>query len=523
MASSITFARHFAQLLITLGFNRASVDEQKLNLRAAVAATKGGAVRLHVSRGTLFADDQAVSPIFTGVREMAVQMEGHGVAGIEALEDASPADLLLLTRALASPFADGSGLAALLAANAPSTVRLAFASDQPVAEAPPPEPAPAPIVEPEEVAVARLTPAPEDAMPSVANDAASLFKAVAGARTSREAVPGLLAALAQPQTPMRLARILDELCTFVEVSQREGTFDDTLSVYHGLCLAEGTMDGAESRRALIVALRRLAKPAVLDAIVRLAVHGDTPDPRTVDVLQRVGDEGALAIVERAVVARSVEARDRLLALLRLLPSAGHALGQVALQARPVAARQAARLVAELALADAEGGLAQAAEQAKPDVRREALVALAALATPRASEVHVRALHDDDVGVRLQAAAGMAQLKPTGAVAALAASLNDEAEPEVQVALVQAIGRVATPDALEHLAKAAEPAKGLFRRKSLALRVAAVHALAQLRLPGVSSVLNGLQQDKERAVRDALAQATRVHGRRTTRAMIAVQG
>jgi HEAT repeat protein len=523
MASSITFARHFAQLLITLGFNRASVDEQKLNLRAAAAATKGGAVRLHVSRGTLYADDEMVSPIFTGVRELVVQLEGHGVAGIEALADASPADLLLLTRGLAAPFADGTGFSALLTAHAPATVRVAFASQQPVAPEPAPEPAPPMVVEPEDVAVARLTPAPEEAMPSVANDAESLFKAVAGARTSREAVPGLMAALGQPQTPMRLARILDEICTYVEVTQREGAFDETLAAYHGVCMAEAAMTSADARRALIVALRRLAKPAVLDAVVRLAVQRDEPDARALEVLQRVGDEGALAIVERAVVARSVEARDRLLAMVRRLPSAGHALGQVALQARPVAARQAARIVAELALADAEGGLVQAAEQAKPDVRREALVALAALATPRAAEVHVRALHDDDVGVRLQAAAGMALLKPVGAVPALAASLTDEAEPEVQVALVQAIGRVATPDALEHLTKAAEPAKGLFRRKSLALRVAAVHALAQLRLPGVSSVLSGLQQDKERAVRDALAQATRVHGRRTTRAMVAVQG
>jgi HEAT repeat protein len=524
MASSITFARHFAQLLLTLGFNRASVEEQKLNLRAAMAATKGGSVRMHVAAGVLYADDEPVSPIFTGVRELIVQLDGHGVAGVEAAEDAAPADLLLLARALAAPFAEGSGLGEVLAEKAPATVRVAFAAHQPVAAPPAPAPAPTPqVVEPEDVAPMRPTPASEDAMPSLANDAASLFSAVAGARTAREAVPGLLAALGQPQSPQRLARMLDELCTFVEVTQREGAFDDTLRVYHGLCLAEPAMDNAESRRALIVSLRRLAKPAVLEAIVRLAVRQLPADPRAVEVLQRVGDDGVLAIVERAVQARSVEARERLLGLLRALPSVGMALGQVALQARPVAARQAARLATELGATDAEPGLSQAAEQAKPEVRRDALVALAALASPRASEVHVRALHDDDVTVRLQAVAGLAALRPTGAVAALAAALTDESEPEVQVALVQAIGRVASPDSLEHLTKAAEPAKGLFRRKSLALRVAAVHALAQLRLPGVSSVLNGLQQDKERMVRDALVQATRVHGRRTTRAMVAVQG
>jgi ribosomal protein L11 methylase PrmA len=55
-----------------------------------------------------------------------------------------------------------------------------------------------------------------------------------------------------------------------------------------------------------------------------------------------------------------------------------------------------------------------------------------------------------------------------------------------------------------------------------LRVAAVHAIAALRVPGVSAALAGLAEDKERAVRDALAQGTRIHGRRTTRSMAVVK-
>jgi hypothetical protein len=368
-------------------------------------------------------------------------------------------------------------------------------------------------------------PAPpsRDEPEAAALDAASLFHAVAGARTAREAVPGLLDALREPQSARRLGRILDELCTFVEVSQREGHFEDALHAYHGLVSAETSMGEAEARSALLLALRRLAKPPILDVVVRLAVRRAPADPLALAVLRRAGDEAVPAIVARVVAATSTPMREQLRHLVQLLPGAASGLGHTVLSARPVVARQAARFIADLGLGAADAALAQAVEQAAPEVRREALSALAALESPRAVDAHVRALRDGEITVRLQAVVGLVRLKPPGVVAVLNAALTDEGEPEAQVALVQAIGRVALPESVEPLVTAAEPAKGLFRRKSLALRVAAVHALAQLRMPGVSAVLQGLSQDKERAVRDALAQATRIHGRRTTRAMQAVQG
>jgi HEAT repeat protein len=546
MASGITFARHFAILVSSFGFGRATVEEQKLNLRAAVAATKGGAVRLFVEHQMLYANDEPVSPIFSGVRELLVQLDGHGVAGIQAAEDTAPADVLLLARSLAAPFGDGSRLERDLVAAAPPTIRVAFAIDQTVplapAEAPKPivtlDPEPAPAVAsaasvapdappaadaasapPAETAVtARPTPEP---MPAVAADAATVFSALAGARTVREAIPDLLESLRGERSASRLARTLDEVSTFAEVSQREGRHDDTVMAYHGIVEREAAADGVEQRRAFIVALRRLAKPAVLDAVVRQAVSVDPPLTTAVAVLQRLGDDAVLAVATRAVSARTAGDRHRLERLLQSLPNASAALGQIVANAKPAVARVAAQLAAELGSHDAEAGLVQAVDQSSVYVRRDALAALAALATPRAADAHIRALADDEVVVRLQAAAGLALLRPAGAATTLGAALREESDTEVQVAIVQAIGRTAQPEAVELLVHAAEPAKGVFRRKSLQLRVAAVHALAQLRIPGVSAALQHLSQDKERAVRDALAQATRIQGRRTTRSMMAI--
>ena len=616
MGPGITFARHFAQLVALLGAGQAPVEEQKLHLRAAAMATRGGAVCLRLHGGGLHADDSPVSPIFDGVRELTARFVALGLERLDARGGASPADLLVLARAIAAPATPGA-LAELLR-TPPASVRLTFATDRaaialeevegtPAAAEPPGEAVTAepsvwvPAELPSEVVPAELpneavtaelpsewapaelpsvwvpaelpseavpaelpseavpaelpseavpaelpseaVPAelPSEAVPAelpgadvpappsrdepeaAALDAASLFHAVAGARTAREAVPGLLDALREPQSARRLGRILDELCTFVEVSQREGHFEDALHAYHGLVSAETSMGAAEARSALLLALRRLAKPPILDVVVRLAVRRAPADPLALAVLRRAGDEAVPAIVARVVAATSTPMREQLRHLVQLLPGAASGLGHTVLSARPVVARQAARFIADLGLGAADAALAQAVEQAAPEVRREALSALAALESPRAVDAHVRALRDGEITVRLQAVVGLVRLKPPGVVAVLNAALTDEGEPEAQVALVQAIGRVALPESVEPLVTAAEPAKGLFRRKSLALRVAAVHALAQLRMPGVSAVLQGLSQDKERAVRDALAQATRIHGRRTTRAMQAVQG
>ncbi|MFN9214909.1 MAG: hypothetical protein ACK6DK_10135 [Gemmatimonadota bacterium] len=580
MGPGITFARHFAQLVALLGAGQAPVEEQKLHLRAAAMATRGGAVCLRLHGGGLHADDSPVSPIFDGVRELTARFVALGLERLDARGGASPADLLVLARAIAAPATPGA-LAELLR-TPPASVRLTFATDRaaialeevegtPAAAEPPGEAVTAepsvwvPAELPSEVVPAELpneavtaelpsewapaelpsvwVPAelPSEAVPAelpgadvpappsrdepeaAALDAASLFHAVAGARTAREAVPGLLDARREPQSARRLGRILDELCTFVEVSQREGHFEDALHAYHGLVSAETSMGEAEARSALLLALRRLAKPPILDVVVRLAVRRAPADPLALAVLRRAGDEAVTAIVARVVAATSTPMREQLRHLVQLLPGAASGLGHTVLSARPVVARQAARFIADLGLGAADAALAQAVEQAAPEVRREALSALAALESPRAVDAHVRALRDGEITVRLQAVVGLVRLKPPGVVAVLNAALTDEGEPEAQVALVQAIGRVALPESVEPLVTAAEPAKGLFRRKSLALRVAAVHALAQLRMPGVSAVLQGLSQDKERAVRDALAQATRIHGRRTTRAMQAVQG
>lgn len=524
MALGIVFTRHLAELVEALG--GADIGAQKLHLRAMVIAAKDGVVRLRVTPAAIATKDGAVSPLLPGVPALQARMLALGGAGLEVTPEGPPSALLTLARVLADvnrPVDEAQEVLDTL----PDGVRWIPASALAAVPAPPPPPvvaaaaertaepaAPAAPVAP----VAPVAPAePAEPPAPIQSPIAALF----GPVSARAELPGLLAALREPEAPSQVARLLDEVCTAIEVAQREARLDDMRTAFHALVAAEARPEHASAAETFDLAIRRAARPLVLDGLVRLAIAIVPPPDDVVRVLARTKEEGVLAVVERDLLAPTTEERDRLASLLGLLPAAGPGLGHIAATARQLAARQAARLAEQLHLRDAEAGLARAAAGSSPDVRREALMALAAIGGPGAIAAHVRGLRDEDPEVRLQATAGLVVLRPEDVVDTLATALAEEAQPEVQAALVQAIGRTGLPSALAPLTQAAEPARGLFRRKSATLRIAAVVALAQVRVPGVASVLQGLSQDRDRGVRDALAQATRVHGRRTTRAMAAI--
>jgi HEAT repeat protein len=77
---------------------------------------------------------------------------------------------------------------------------------------------------------------------------------------------------------------------------------------------------------------------------------------------------------------------------------------------------------------------------------------------------------------------------------------------VQLAIIAALGKVATPDAVQRLVQAAEPGGRLFRKKSTVVRLAAVQALAEARTAPALGALRSLSEDREREVREAAGRA-----------------
>ncbi|MBA3671705.1 MAG: HEAT repeat domain-containing protein, partial [Gemmatimonadaceae bacterium] len=82
------------------------------------------------------------------------------------------------------------------------------------------------------------------------------------------------------------------------------------------------------------------------------------------------------------------------------------------------------------------------------------------------------------------------------------ALDLEKDDEVQAAFLLALGRLASTEAVQRLARTAEPERGLFKRKTTALRVAAVQGLAEARTPDAQQALRSLSDDRDEDVRTA---------------------
>jgi HEAT repeat protein len=119
------------------------------------------------------------------------------------------------------------------------------------------------------------------------------------------------------------------------------------------------------------------------------------------------------------------------------------------------------------------------------------------------------MRDSSPHVRMQAAAALAGGTRNDGKSAgtLTQALDQEADPDVQLAIISALGKVATTEAVQRLIKVAE-AEGrvFFRKKPTPLRVAAVQALAEARTAAALSALTELRDDREKEVREAVARA-----------------
>src|SRR5919204_3904392 len=109
MEHSLTFARHLARLVWLLLNDASAYDAQLTTLRSLVNVSADGAVTLRTRDWRLLVDDQAVPEHFTGTQDLTAQLIGHSIVELTVAEHASPADLLVLARILASEPVPGDG------------------------------------------------------------------------------------------------------------------------------------------------------------------------------------------------------------------------------------------------------------------------------------------------------------------------------------------------------------------------------------------------------------------------------
>ena len=302
----------------------------------------------------------------------------------------------------------------------------------------------------------------------------------------------------------------------------------------------------EAQRATVEQLRRIT-PAVLalrdiGAIAELVAALDrslskTQDP---DVQEAIGDAAAAladeAIVER-MVARLGESRVPAVERAHLVHAVG-ALGAVSaglvvdayLHVAPelrepyrAAMREAgeraidllreriASKVPEVVAAAAEFlGLSGSPEvtetligltrHADERVRESALLGLAELGGRETGRPAMPALKDESVLVRTAAARAVAAAGDPAASTVLIRRLEQEKDEGVLAALLQAIGQLGATEALEVLARFAEP--GGKPRRTPFIRAAAIEGLARLDRTEARALLELYSRDKEQTVKRA---------------------
>ncbi|MBI1808829.1 MAG: HEAT repeat domain-containing protein [Gemmatimonadetes bacterium] len=471
MDNSLSLARHFARLVWLLANEPDEVAEQKAQLRATVTVSKDTPARLLVSEGRLVVNDVVLPQALAGVVDLADQLTAHRVSALEIDQRAKAKELLAVARLLAARGATAEErreLATQLEGYEGQTVRFMRAA------AAVPEAAAAPST----IDFSRFE--------------------------SDVRVKATFEQLAIATEPVHAQQLLDELLFVVEQAQREGRVATAASVCTGLLDCEARVTDPEIRRLYLVAMRRLTKPGFLQPIAHLIGADEAHSADVMRILARFGQDGVDAAVDQYINATSKSERALYWeALSGGLPDTRESLLKMLTDPRWYVVRQASQLLGELKEADVERPLSELLSHPDDRVRRGAVRALNRFDSAFVFDALARALGDGAASVRLAAVSALATRKSARSAQLLSQAIDDETETEVQFALLAALGRMGTPDAVQKLTRAAEAASGFFKSKKVAaLRVAAVHALAEARTPTAMAAVQVLLNDKEREVRDA---------------------
>jgi HEAT repeat protein len=488
-----------------------NIEEQKDALRAALAVINQGSVTIARRGSRIFANGKSLPDALAAGPELGAQMMAHGLTIIEIAVGATPADLLGAARILATRAAGRDGGRSASEQLAPlklTTLKFAYedktlapALDDKLIEATPLPTAAAGI---------RLTGTafngntPNQPMQIVPNKAMwEHFRAV---KVPSEGAEAIFAQLDGATLPRMIGQLVDEISTLAEQTSREGRTHVLAAIVIGLVQRETDSPHEAVRQSSTMALRRLLRPAHLRGVAQLLPRKREMAEGLEKVLVRAGAEGADVVIELLTEASlASERRVYLETLPRLqagIPTLVHMLGDT----RWFVVRNASDLLGEMRVPAAEPALLPLLEHADERVRKSAANALINLGTTAGFRAVCDMLQAASPRTRANAAMALASRRDERSTAQLRTVLEDEPDTEVQLALLSALGKIATPAAVEQLIRAAEPKRRLLEKKSSSFRIAAIQALAEARTPAALAALAVLREDKEREVRDAAARA-----------------
>ena len=473
-------------------------EDQKVQFRELTALLKTKGVVVAAKDGRLVIDNHVFNesgPYHSLVR----RLEFHAVREIVIPPDPPLSDIFLLLRGLAEQPGDedlGSRLRA-------GGVKQIVVEVQPVVtttDIAPETPSPTP---------ARSSQTPSDSaseggeIPGIVREsmASSLSPSVPSTLTPAQ----LIAQLQEKPAGPNAGDILAVLGRQLETALKANRIPLALQIMVGVVRAEMQVTDATRRRQYSIALKRMYSKALLEAIAGVADH-PTDREAALLVLRRAGEDGVEVLLDLLVAAPTIEERRGIFMALTGMKEGTDQLVHMLGHHQWFVVRNVAELAGELGLEEAVPALAQQLNHDDERVRKACALALAKIGSPDAAEPLRRALRDESPEVRMQAALGVAGRKSSALAMPLVVAMEEEEDETVERELMLALGRIATPAAVQALIKFAQPGGRLFGRQKASRRMNAVEALRIAATPAAIGTLEGLTDDGDKNIRGAAQSA-----------------
>src|SRR5437763_1029993 len=379
------------------------------------------------------------------------------------------------------------------------------------AEPPPSPPPPSPPPQPP----ARGAAPPGDPTPG-AKTAAPKSPAPAGSLPLPAGAADVVAQLTREPTAPAAGDLLAALVHHAELALKQRRPDQLLGVIGAIVAVEESVPEASGmRRQYAIALRRVYTKTALNAMVRLLSE---PKYRAdaVVALRRGGAGAVEVLMDLLVAAPTMDERRSAFDALRHMTEGTEQLVHALEHREWFVVRNVAELIGELGIESAVPALARQLEHADERVRKAVALALAKIGTRARAEPLRRALHDASPEVRMQVALGIGGQKSAALAMPLVVAMDEEKDEAVLRELILALGRIASPDAVQALIKCSQPAGRIFGRKAASLRLAAVEGLRLAATPAARGTLEGLAEDGDKQVRAAARAAASELGRKRGR-------
>jgi HEAT repeat protein len=482
----------------------AVVEAMRQITSALPALAALGTVEWKVGATGLHWHGQHLLPRNTQVAELAGLLFARGIRAIQVNPGATPEQwLALFGVAVGNVQPDDAVLGRIsLLLGRRASQRLSAArvlgevetpTTQPPAPAPTPPPPAEPVFRPAPVHLPSETMAP--ARPS------SVFRpnVLPPDVEARRAVVALQAA----QTPEEQHAIIDQLRRLTRDLLGLRDIAAIAEVVAGLDRSLGKIQDPAIQDAIGEVAGTLADETIVQRMVVRLGEPRVPPAERAHLVHAVGALGAVAagLVVDAYLQAAPELREAYRAAMRAAGERTTEVLQTQAQSKvPEVVAAAAEFLGLSGSPDVAPQLIELTHHQDERVREAALLGLAELGGRDVARPAMPALKDESVLVRTAAARAIAAAGDQGATTVLVRRLEQEKDEGVLAALLKAIGQLGAKEALDVLARFAEP--GGKPRRTPFVRAAAIEGLARLDRMEAKALLELYARDKEPTVKRA---------------------